>query len=33
MIKHSGTPRFVMLDHVISSFDSRHQFQLMECIR
>ena len=32
-LKHSGTPRFVVLDDVTSSFDAGHQFHLMELIR
>ena len=32
-MKHSGKPRFVVLDDVTSSFDSGHQFFLMELIR
>ncbi len=32
-LKHSGAPRFVVLDDVTSSFDSGHQFFLMELIR
>lgn len=32
-MKHSGTPRFVVLDDVTSSFDAGHQYQLMELIR
>lgn len=31
--KHSGVPRFVVLDDVTSSFDSGHQYNLMELIR
>lgn len=31
--KHSGVPRFVVLDDVTSSFDAGHQFYLMEAIR
>ena len=32
-LKHSGAPRFIVLDDVTSSFDSGHQFLLMELIR
>jgi hypothetical protein len=32
-MKHSGAPRFVVLDDVTSSFDSGHQYMLMEFIR
>ena len=32
-LKHSGAPRFVVLDDVTSSFDAGHQFHLMELIR
>ena len=32
-LKHSGAPRFVVLDDVTSSFDAGHQFRLMELIR
>ena len=32
-LKHSGTPRFVVMDDVTSSFDAGHQFWLMELIR
>lgn len=32
-IKHTGAPRFVVLDDVTSSFDSGHQWLLMEAIR
>lgn len=32
-MKHSGAPRFVILDDVTSSFDAGHQFYLMELIR
>ena len=32
-IKHSGAPRFIVLDDVTSSFDSGHQLLLMELIR
>ena len=32
-LKHSGAPRFVVLDDVTSSFDAGHQFLLMELIR
>ena len=31
-MKHSGAPRFVVLDDVTSSFDAGHQFYLMELI-
>src|SRR3546814_9486818 len=31
--KHSGVPRFVVLDDVTSSFDAGHQYFLMELIR
>lgn len=31
--KHSGVPRFVVLDDVTSSFDAGHQFALMDAIR
>ncbi len=31
--KHSGTPRFVVLDDVTSSFDAGHQYFLMELVR
>ena len=31
--KHSGAPRFVVLDDVTSSFDAGHQYQLMDLIR
>lgn len=31
--KHSGVPRFVVLDDITSSFDSGHQYFLMELIR
>jgi len=31
--KHTGVPRFVVLDDVTSSFDAGHQFFLMELIR
>ena len=31
--KHSAAPRFLVLDDVTSSFDSGHQFNLMELIR
>lgn len=31
--KYNGTPRFVILDDVTSSFDAGHQFSLMEAIR
>ena len=32
-LKHSGSPRFVVLDDVTSSFDAGHQYFLMELIR
>ena len=32
-MKHSGVPRFVVLDDVTSSFDAGHQYFLMELIR
>jgi recombinational DNA repair ATPase RecF len=32
-LKHTGAPRFVVLDDVTSSFDSGHQWLLMEAIR
>ena len=32
-LKHSGAPRFVVLDDVTSSFDAGHQYLLMELIR
>jgi len=32
-VKHSGAPRFVVLDDVTSSFDAGHQYFLMELIR
>jgi DNA repair exonuclease SbcCD ATPase subunit len=32
-MKHSGVPRFIVLDDVTSSFDAGHQFNLMELIR
>jgi hypothetical protein len=32
-LKHSGAPRFVVLDDVTSSFDAGHQYFLMELIR
>jgi hypothetical protein len=32
-MKHNGAPRFVVLDDVTSSFDSGHQYMLMELIR
>jgi hypothetical protein len=32
-MKQSGSPRFVVLDDVTSSFDSGHQWNLMEAIR
>ena len=31
--KHAGAPRFVVMDDVTSSFDSGHQFALMELLR
>lgn len=31
--RHSGIPRFMVLDDVTSSFDAGHQFSLMEAIR
>lgn len=31
--RHSGAPRFMVLDDVTSSFDAGHQFSLMESIR
>jgi AAA domain len=31
--KHSGVPRFMVLDDVTSSFDAGHQFALMDAIR
>ena len=31
--KHSGAPRFLVLDDVTSSFDAGHQYSLMELIR
>lgn len=31
--KHSGVPRFIVLDDVTSSFDAGHQYFLMELIR
>lgn len=31
--KHSGAPRFMVLDDVTSSFDAGHQFGLMEALR
>jgi hypothetical protein len=31
--KHSGVPRFVVLDDVTSSFDAGHQFSLMDALR
>ncbi len=31
--RHSGVPRFMVLDDVTSSFDAGHQFSLMEVIR
>jgi len=32
-MKHTGAPRFIVLDDVTSSFDSGHQYNLMEAIR
>ena len=32
-LKHSGAPRFVVLDDVTSSFDAGHQYSLMNLIR
>ena len=32
-LKHSGAPRFVVLDDVTSSFDAGHQFWFLELIR
>jgi hypothetical protein len=32
-VKHVGAPRFIVLDDVTSSFDSGHQWNLMEAIR
>jgi hypothetical protein len=32
-ITHKGTPRFMILDDITSSFDAGHQFSLMEGIR
>lgn len=32
-LRYNGTPRFVVLDDVTSSFDAGHQFSLMEAIR
>ena len=32
-MKHTGVPRFVVLDDVTSSFDAGHQFGLMELLR
>lgn len=32
-LKHSGVPRFIVLDDVTSSFDAGHQHSLMELIR
>lgn len=32
-VRHNKSPRFVVLDDATSSFDSGHQFQLMEAIR
>jgi len=32
-LKHSGAPRFVVLDDVTSSFDAGHQYFLMEVLR
>lgn len=31
--KHSGIPRFIVLDDITSSFDAGHQFSLMEALR
>ena len=31
--KHSGVPRFMVLDDVTSSFDAGHQFSLMDALR
>lgn len=31
--KHSGVPRFMVLDDVTSSFDAGHQFALMDAVR
>ena len=31
--RYNGTPRFVVLDDITSSFDAGHQFSLMEAIR
>lgn len=32
-LKHKGAPRFMVLDDITSSFDSGHQFSLMDSIR
>jgi hypothetical protein len=32
-LRYNGTPRFVVLDDITSSFDAGHQFSLMEAIR
>jgi hypothetical protein len=32
-LRYNGTPRFMILDDVTSSFDAGHQFSLMEAIR
>lgn len=32
-MKHSGMPRFIILDDITSSFDAGHQFSLMDAIR
>lgn len=32
-VKHSGVPRFMVLDDVTSSFDAGHQFALMDAVR
>lgn len=32
-MKHSGVPRFMILDDVTSSFDAGHQFALMDALR
>ncbi|CAE6770043.1 AAA family ATPase [Nitrospira defluvii] len=32
-LKHSGVPRFMVLDDVTSSFDAGHQFALMDALR
>lgn len=32
-MKHSGVPRFMVLDDVTSSFDAGHQFALMDALR